>query len=306
MATSTSIFSPRFQFSYRQGVILVLLAGTCWSTMGLGIRAMEVATVWQILLYRSCAMAPFLFLLISLRSGGKPLQTIYKAGLAGALGGFSLVGAFAGGVYAIQTTTVANAMFLFAAAPFIAALLGWLILGERVRKATWIAMVIAAIGMTIMVLEGIAIGNAIGNIAALLSALGFAGFTIALRWKTLDDMLPAVFLAGVFAIFISAFLCLITNVPLTLPWHDARIALAMGIFQLGLGLTLYTLGSKSLPAAELALLSMTEVVLGPFWVWLFMSETPGPYTLLGGAILMLAIGGNALSGMRRKQITALA
>ncbi|MBT3700245.1 MAG: EamA family transporter, partial [Alphaproteobacteria bacterium] len=112
---------------YRRGVVLVVLAGVCWSSMGIGIRFMEVANVWQILFFRSCALMPFLLLIITLRSKGKPLAAIRTAGLAGVIGGMALVMAFSGGIYSIQTTSVANAMLLFAAAPLIAALLGRMI-----------------------------------------------------------------------------------------------------------------------------------------------------------------------------------
>jgi drug/metabolite transporter (DMT)-like permease len=210
--------------SYRRGVLLVLLAGVCWSTMGLGVRAMEVANVWQILFYRSLALAPFLFAIIALRSGGRPLAVVRKAGLAGAIGGLGLVFAFAGGIFAIQTTTVANAMFLFASAPFFAALLGRLLLGEAVRRATWIAMALAALGMAIMVADGISLGQGIGNLAALLSALGFAAFTVALRWRKLDDMLPAVFLSGIFALLLAGAVCLSSGYTLALPANDIAIA----------------------------------------------------------------------------------
>ena len=193
--------------SYFNGVVLVLLAGVFWSTMGLGIRSIENANVWQILLYRSFSLASFLFILISFRSGFKPFITIKRAGIAGVVGGLSLVLAFAGGIYAIQTTTVANAMFLFASAPFFAAFLGWVILRESVRKSTWIAATVAAVGIAIMVIDGISVGHLVGNVSAILSALGFAIFTIALRWKKLEDMLPAVFLAGIFAIIISGLIC---------------------------------------------------------------------------------------------------
>jgi len=291
--------------NYRQGVFLVLLAGVCWSTMGLGIRYMEVANVWQILFYRSWALTPFLFLVITLRSGGRPLPVIRKAGLAGVVGGLGLVIAFAGGIFAIQATTVANAMFLFAAAPFVAALLGWFILHEGVRTATWITMAVAAAGITIMVWEGISLGQISGNIAALLSALGFAVFTIALRWRKLDDMMPTVFLGGIFAIITSGIVCYSAGYSLDIPLNDILISLSLGVFQVGAGLTLYTIGSKAVPAAELALLSMTEVVLGPFWVWIVLGETAGSYTLLGGAVLLAAIAGNALSGLRRKPTPTL-
>ena len=288
--------------NYRSGVLLVLAAGICWSSMGLGIRHIEVANVWQILFFRSIALTPLLLLVLTLRARGNPLPIIQKAGLAGGVGGISLVFAFSGGILAVQTTSVANAMFLFAAAPFFAAVLGWLVLKEHVRNATWISMIAALVGIVIMVWEGIAIGRIIGNVAALISALGFAVFTISLRWKKLEDMLPTVFLAGLFAIIIAGALCQIKGYGLDVPKRDIWIALALGVFQVGAGLILYTLGSKVVPSAELALLSMTEVVFGPFWVWLFLGETAGVYTLLGGMILLIAIASNALSGLRRKPI----
>jgi len=287
--------------NYRSGVLLVLVAGICWSSMGLGIRHIEVANVWQILFFRSLALTPLLLLVITLRARGNPFPIIQRAGLAAGVGGISLVFAFSGGILAIQATSVANAMFLFAAAPFFAAVLGWLVLKEHVRKATWISMMTALVGIVIMVWEGISIGRIIGNVSALISALGFAVFTISLRWKKLEDMLPSVFLAGLFAIIIAGALCQIKGYGLDVPKRDIWIALALGVFQVGAGLILYTLGSKVVPSAELALLSMTEVVFGPFWVWLFLGETAGGYTLLGGMILLIAISSNALSSLRRKQ-----
>lgn len=291
--------------TYVKGVLLVLLAGAFWSTIGIGIRSIEEANVWQILFYRSFSMSIFLFILISIRSGFKPVKTIKRSGIAGIIGGFSLVMAFAGGIYSIQTTTVANAMFLFASAPFFAAILGWVLLREQVRRATWIATVVAMIGIAVMVIEGFSLGHIAGNLMALLSALGFAVFTVALRWKKLEDMLPAVFLAGIFAMIISATICLFQGYSFSLSYNDGGIALAMGIFQVGTGLAIYTAGAKVVPAAELALLSMTEVLLGPLWVWIFMSETVSIHTLIGGAILLLAIAGNALTGMRRKTIPVI-
>lgn len=302
-ALAAKLESPRI--SYFVGVVLVLMSGVFWSSMGLGIRMIEQANVWQILFYRSIALACFLFCIITLRSGFRPLAAIRSAGIAGAIGGVGLVFAFSGGIYAIQTTTVANAMFLFAAAPFLAAVAGWVILREQVRHATWVAMLFAIIGIAIMVINGFAAGKLVGNLSALLSASGFAVFTVALRWGKLEDMLPAVFLAGTFAIITGALVCEFNGYGFALPRNDLVISLSMGVFQVGMGLVIYTIGSRVVPAAELALLSMTEVLLGPLWVWIFIGETVSFYTLLGGAVLMLAIAGNALSGLRRKPIPVI-
>lgn len=288
------------RLTYLSGVGLVLMAGVFWSSMGIGIRLIEQANVWQILFYRSIALACFLFCIITVRSGYRPLAAVRSAGVAGAIGGAGLVFAFAGGIYAIQTTTVANAMLLFAAAPFLAAVAGWVVLREPVRRATWVAMAFAFIGITIMVANGFAAGRLVGNLSALLSATGFAVFTIALRWGKLEDMLPAVFLAGIFAIITAALVCDVNAYSFDLSRNDIAIALSLGVFQVGMGLVIYTIGSRVVPAGELALLSMTEVLLGPLWVWIFIGETASFYTLAGGTILMLAIAGNALSGLRHK------
>ena len=286
--------------THRYGVLFVFAAGVLWSTVGLGIRLIEEATVWQILLYRSLSMSLFLYVVIHLRSGESPFIQLRRTGFPAAIAALALVAAYSGGIYAIQHTSVANAMLLFATAPFMAAVLGWLVLKERVRVATWIAIAVALGGIAVMVADqsgGVAMQ---GSLAALASALGFAVFTVALRWGRTGEMLPSVFLSGIFGFLITFTICQISGLSMVLSVNDTSIAVGMGVFQVGAGLILYTLGSRSLPAAELALLSLAEVLLGPLWVWLFLGESASINTLIGGSILLAAIAGNALSGKRRK------
>lgn len=299
MAIAATVLSQPDR-AYQRGVLLVLLAGTCWSVMGLVVRYMDSATTAQILVYRSISLSPFLFILISVRSGGRPFRAIHDAGLPAIYGGMALVVAFAGGIAAIQLTTVANALFLFASAPFFAAILGWVMLGEGVRPVTWVAMLIGSAGIGLMVSEGISLGYMMGNLLAVASALGFALFTVALRWRQTSDMLPAVFLGSVFSFGAATAFCMTSGIGLALSQHDVMLCLALGVFQLGFGLTFYTMGAKAVPAAELALLSMLEVILGVLWVWLFLNEAAGTSTMIGGAVLLGAIAGNAISGARRK------
>lgn len=284
----------------RYGVFFVFAAGVLWSTVGLGIRLIEDAVVWQILLYRSISLSLFLYLVIWLRSGESAFVQVRRIGFPAVIAGLSLVAAYSGGIYAIQTTSVANAMLLFATAPFMAAVLGWIVLRETVRTATWISIGVAIAGIAIMVADKSGSVAIKGSLAALGSAFGFAVFTVALRWGRTGEMLPAVFLSGVFAIGITLAICLSFGLPLVLTVHDGGIAIGMGVFQVGAGLILYTLGSRSLPAAELTLLSLAEVLLGPVWVWLFLGETASSNTLIGGFVLLAAITGNAISGKRRK------
>lgn len=297
--TATQSTLPDAQIP-RYGVFFVFVAGVLWSTVGLGIRLIEDAVVWQILLYRSISLSLFLYLVIWLRSGESAFVQVRRIGFPAVIAGLSLVAAYSGGIYAIQTTSVANAMLLFATAPFMAAVLGWIVLRETVRIATWISIGVAITGIAIMVADKSGSVAIKGSLAALGSAFGFAVFTVALRWGRTGEMLPAVFLSGVFAIGITLGICLGFGLPLVLTVHDGGIAMGMGVFQVGAGLILYTLGSRSLPAAELTLLSLAEVLLGPVWVWLFLGETASSNTLLGGFVLLAAITGNAISGKRRK------
>jgi drug/metabolite transporter (DMT)-like permease len=285
--------------TYARGAALVALAGLLWSFMGLTIRQIHTAGIWEILFWRSAGMVPVLLVLVAWRSGTGPLASIRRTGVAGVIGGLGLVFAFAGSIVAFQTTTVANAAFLFAASPFFAALLGWMLLGEKVRRATWIAIAVAACGMFVMVRDGLAGGAWVGNLAAVLSAFGFAAFTITLRWGRLEDMTPAVALGAIFAMVVAAVLVALQGGTLLSPPADIFWALFMGAVIVAGGMVLYTLGSRVVPAAELTLLSMVEVLLGPVWVWWLLGETASPATLAGGAILLAAIAGNALSGARR-------
>ena len=284
----------------RLGLVFVFIAGVLWSTVGLGIRLIEEATVWQILLYRSISLSLFLAIVIYLRSKENLFTVIRAAGLPACVAGLALVGAYSGAIYGIQSTSVATAMLLFACAPFIAAILGWLFLREKVRKATWISILFAMLGIGIMVQDKSTGSALLGSLAALGSAFGFAVFTVALRWGRSVEMLPAVLLSGIFAIFITSSICLLSGLPFQISVNDTSISMGMGVFQVGAGLVLYTLGSKTLPAAELTLLSLAEVLLGPVWVYLFLNEIVTLSTLVGGLILLLAIAGNAISGARRK------
>lgn len=297
----TSLTPPTLAVdTHKHGLLFVFAAGVLWSTVGLGIRMIEDAVVWQILLYRSISMSLFLYMVIRLRSGESPFLQIRRIGLPVVVAGLSLVAAYSGGIYAIQNTSVANAMLLFATAPFMAAVLGWLVLREPVRAATWIAIAVALGGILIMVSDKTGDVAVQGSLAALGSALGFAVFTVALRWGRSGEMLPSVFLSGLFAIVITFGICQFLELSVVLSLQDGGVAMGMGVFQVGAGLILYTLGSRSLPAAELTLLSLAEVLLGPLWVWLFLNETASINTLVGGAVLLMAIAGNAVSGKRRK------
>lgn len=291
---------------YGTGVALCLAAGAIWSLMGLGLRQIEAASVWQILFWRSVGMIPVLLGFMWWTSKGQPLVALRAVGFAGLAGGLGLVLAFSGAIYAFQTTTVANAVLLFAASPFVAAVLGWLILREGVRSSTWVAIAIAVFGMYLMVSDGLQTGAIAGNLAALASAAGFGVFSVALRWGRVGDMMPVAFLGSVFSTLFAGAVLIVRGEPIPALPQDMAVAFAIGFFVVALGMVLFTLGSRVVPAAELTLLSLVEVLLGPIWVWLALGETASRNTLIGGGVLLAGVVFNAGMGARGPRVQGVA
>ena len=213
---------------------LVLAAGVLWSTVGIGVRLIEAANVWQILLYRSISLSLFLLLIIACLNKSNPISSLINTGYAGLIGGFALLAAYSGGIYSIQKISVANALLLFATAPFFAALLGRFFLGEKIGFTTWSAIAAALVGVFIMVSDKFGSSSLGGILAALGSAMGFALFTLALRHGKSTEMLPTVFLSGLLAILVTSLIFISTGSSFFLSQNDTAIALVMGVFQVGL------------------------------------------------------------------------
>jgi DME family drug/metabolite transporter len=269
--------------------IFILLAGLCWSLSGIGVRLIEDANVWQIVLYRSISMSFFLGGVVYYMTGQNPIKIALKKGAISWLCGLALVLSYVAGVYALQTTSVANTLLLFSTAPFQTAILARVFLGEIVRWRTWLAIGGSLLGVLIMVGGQDNQNHTSGDLAALLAALGFAVFTISVRKGRTGNMLPAVFWSGILCLPVMVLICLYTETSLIVGPKDASIALLLGIIQMGLGLLLFTLGSKTLPAAKMTLLALSEVFFAPLWVWLFLDERIPLQTIIGGSVILLAI-----------------
>ena len=278
----------------------MLLAGVCWSFAGLIIRLTENVAEWQILFYRSLFLVITLSLYLVIKNKHQVLTVFQRAGKTGCIAGMILASGFACWIFAITHTTVANALFVLACSSFIAALLGQIVLKEKVRISTWIYMSVAASGVAIMVIEAIGIGTLVGNLFALGAATSFAIFAVALRKGRNTDMTPAVCWAGLWAMGIGSVMMLSKGMAFSISPRDLALCASLGIVQVGLGLILFTAGSRYVPTAEMVLLSLTEVVLGPVWVWLVIDEIPTLYTIVGGVIVLGAIASQAIQGAKRR------
>ena len=278
------------------GVALVLGAGVLLSLSGIVLRHMESAGGWQIIFYRSLAFAAAVFLWLAFSYRTRVVHAFTRVGRAGLIVVLSLGLGSACYVFALLLTTVANALFIISAAPFMAAVLGWIVLRERVRPATWATMAVALAGIAIMVFDGVRGGRLLGNLVALGTPISFAIMLVALRRAGDRDMIPAICLAGV----VGAVLGFAMSDTLVIPRHDLVLCLFLGVVQYGGGFVLLTLGARHLPAAEVALLSLVETVLAPIWVWIGVDEIPTLFTLAGGVIVLLAVVVQTVAGMRRR------
>ncbi len=285
---------------YRRGVVLVLSAGVFWSIAGLLVRLMESASEWQILMYRSVALCLTLLMYLALRPGDGLVRAFRTAGGAAVVAGLFLCGGFASWIFAMTHTTIANALFLLSASTFMSAILARVVLRERVKPSTLVFMSIGTAGVAVMVAEGIAIGTLTGNLCGLGAALAFAAFAVTLRRGKALDMTPAVCWAGIWGTLFGALMVWLVDQSYSVPFDDLVLCALMGFVQVGLGLILFTAGSRYLPAAELTLLSLTEVVLGPVWVWLGVGEVPSLLTVAGGAVVLGAVAGQAIFSVRRR------
>ena len=280
------------------GRLWVLSAGLCMSVGGPIIRLADESTAWQFLFYRSLGAA--LALLIYLLVAGHPvLPAIRRTGVTGLIGGLCLAVGFIGYVWGVMNSTVANALFLISASPLFAALLAWIVIREPVSRSMWVAMGGVMVGVAIMIGEGLAEADLFGDLAALSAALGFAGFTVCIRRGRHTDMSPTILIAAVIAAAVSGTMALAGGAGLAVPLADIGLAAAYGVLVIGAGIFMLTIGARHVPAGELVVLSLTEVVFGPIWVALAFGEIPSLLTLAGGVVLLGSIVGQAVVGMRR-------
>ena len=280
------------------GRLWVLSAGLCMSLGGPIIRLADDSTPWQFLFYRSIGAAAII-LVYFLVTRRPVLDLVRSAGMNGLVGGLGLAVAFTGYVWGVMHSTVANALFLISASPLVAAFLGWMVLRERVARSMWFAMFGVIVGVTIMIGEGLAEGDLLGDLAALASAVGFAGFSVAIRRGRDTDMSPTILIGAAITTAFSAVMAAASGTGLAAPMMDVGLAAAYGVLVIGAGIFMLTIGARNVPAAELLVLSLTEVVFASIWVWLAFGEVPSVLTLVGGLIILGSIGGQAVVGMRR-------
>jgi drug/metabolite transporter (DMT)-like permease len=282
----------------RRGQIYVALAAVAWSTAGLLQRQLSLDVATQVA-GRAVFAGLALLLFVAIAERGRVIQACRSVGLAGVGFAACVAVASASFIAALNHTTVARVLFVQAVSPVLAALLARVLLGEPVTRRTALAMVVALAGVTLM-LGAPGDGDALGDALAVLMALSFALALVITRHRADVSMAPATCLSQVFL--------LVAFAPFATPGEiggDDVVWLALlGGGQIGLGLALLTIGARLIPAAQVALITLLEVVLGPLWVWIALGERPGTATLVGGAIVVGAIVIQALGAPPREAAVA--
>ncbi len=270
------------------GPLLVFMGAVCLSFGGLIVKSFEGANLWQILFWRQTffAIIVALYLVISYKKNF--FKSFYNSGLSGFIGGIFLGIGFAAYVFSMYTTTVANTNFIITTETIFLAVFGYFFLKEKIDLITFIAIILGMSGVLLILGNSLSIQSSeqfIGNIVAFIMPISFAVLVVIIRKYPNVDMIPAQFIAGVFAAIIGYVIAEKVSISL----HDLFLALLAGFFQIGFGFIFITIGSQTTPSAVVGVLMLTEAVFGPLWAWLFINEIPPSSVLLGGGIIIFSI-----------------
>jgi len=277
----------------RIAIPVVLFAGILWSFGAPVVRYMNDPhlVTWQYIFGRGITIFILLNLYLYFEEGINFYKNYFKIGLSGVIGGSGLGIAMITFIYSITNTSAAITLLCLAAMPFFTALLAFLFLGERISLNVWISIIIASIGMIIMAIDTNEQNSLIGFIFGITSSVGFSIFSVTLRWRKETPKFTTVAFAGFFCIIFSSIVILANDLVFFSTSYNSSMFSLHGTL-VCIGLILYSIGSKAIPATELTLLSLTEVVGGIFWVWipiLGINEVPSTNTIIGGFFLFISI-----------------
>ena len=272
---------------------VVLFAGLLWSFGPLVVRYMDEpgAAPWQYIFARGLTIFVVLNLYLFFEEGKNFVKNYLKIGISGLIGGCGLGIAMITFIYSITNTSAAITLLCLAAMPFFTALLGFLFLKEKISLNVWLAIIIATIGLVIIAFGNTEKSSLIGLIFGMASSIGFSIFSVTLRWRKETPKFTTVAVAGLFCVIVALTFIAVGELTILSTSYNGTLFSLHGVI-VCMGLILYSIGSKAIPAAELTLLSLTEVIGGIFWVWLpifGINEVPTPNTIIGGFFLFMSI-----------------
>ena len=267
------------------GPLLIFLGALSLSFGGLIVKSFEGSTVWQMLFWRSMFFSLTVLTFLILTYKKNTIKAFYESGVPGLIGGIVLSFGFCGYVYAMYNTTVANTNFIISLQILFLAIFGYFFLKEKITTLTLTSIILAMSGVLLMVGNSLSPGELSGNLAAFSMPITFAVLIIIVRKFPKVDMVPAQFIAGISSCMIGYLL----STKIMISNHDIFLGFLAGFFQVGFGFIFITIGARTTPSATVGIIMLSESVLGPLWAFLFVSERPSLYGLIGGAIILFAV-----------------
>ena len=274
-------------------VPVVLFAGILWSFGPLVVRYMDDPHMvpWQYIFGRGLTIFILLNLYLYFEEGINFYKNYKKVGRSGLIGGTGLGIAMISFIYSITNTTAAITLLCLAAMPFFTAILAFLFLKEKISFNVWLSIIIATIGIFIMAWGNTEKNSLLGFLFGIASSIGFSIFSVTLRWRKETPKFTTVAVAGLFCFIFASIMILVTKQTFFSSSYNSSMFSLHGTL-VCFGLILYSIGSKAIQAAELTLLSLTEVIGGIFWVWLPLlgiNEIPTTNTIVGGFFLFISL-----------------
>jgi DME family drug/metabolite transporter len=291
---------------HTKAVILVLISGIIWSFGAVVVKSMVDPQLYRLpyLIIRGITVASIICIFLLIKDRKNFLKNFFTFDMVTIFGGLLLTCTFIGFIYSITSTTAAVTLLMLALMPFLASIIAYVAIKEKISKKNFTAMIIALTGVIIMVLQGKISGSLFGLLTGLVASLGFAGFTVMLRSKNDIKKFYILVYAGIFCAIFSFTILLISDGSAYIPLINIALSLIHGSL-VGSGLILYSLGSKKLLSGELTMLSLLEVIGGILWAWvpfLGVNETPSTYTLIGGFIICFSIAINSVNFDKKRLI----
>jgi len=267
------------------GYALIVMGAFFLSWGGLLVREFNGNDIWQILFWRAFFFTITLIIFIYYTYKKEAVSVIKRSGFPGIIGGFAMSLGFTAYIISMTETSVANVLFIISTQTIWLAIFGYLFLKEKISLKTFLSIILAMIGIAVMIGGSLNKGSLFGNLIALFIPINFAFLILLIRKFSKLDLVPALFYGGVIILIVAFFM----SETILISKHNLLVSFLLGSFQHACGFICVVIGARSTPAVVVGLLMLTETLLGPFWVFLFLNEIPPMSVFVGGSIIVIAV-----------------
>ena len=267
------------------GYVLIVMGAFFLSWGGLLVREFNGNDIWQILFWRAFFFTITLIIFIYYTYKKEAVSVIKRSGFPGIIGGFAMSLGFTAYIISMTETSVANVLFIISTQTIWLAIFGYLFLKEKISLKTFLSIILAMIGIAVMIGGSLNKGSLFGNLIALFIPINFAFLILLIRKFSKLDLVPALFYGGVIILIVAFFM----SETILISKHNLLVSFLLGSFQHACGFICVVIGARSTPAVVVGLLMLTETLLGPFWVFLFLNEIPPMSVFVGGSIIVIAV-----------------